>query len=196
MKKKNERKIDQLTQSEKSTNNYLDFLEENERVLYEYRPNKRAYAYSNTGTIMTIGVIWLICIVFIMVISFALSGVFKTMPLFVYPLFFGTLALFAFPFWVALDSYRKLLKQPNNTVYLITDRRILYITGINLYVKESISLKEYNNMVVTQSFADKIFKVSDIYITSSGGDMHLFDLENVDEVCEKIKECVKKAKGN
>jgi len=135
-----------------------------ESILWRGKPKKSAFIASRSLTMLPIAAIWLI-----LDLSF-LSGMF----------FSGTLSLFTslffvlhlMPVWIWLVSTLTAGKRWHNTVYYVTNRRIIVQGGFLAVNEKSVFYKDIRNAQLRIGFFDKIAGTGSVVLDDGHYDYH------------------------
>lgn len=135
-----------------------------EAVLWRGKPKKSAFIASHSLTMLPIAAIWLI-----LDLSF-LSGMF----------FSGTLSLFTtlffilhlLPVWIWLGSTLTAGKRWHNTMYYVTNRRIIVRGGFLAVNEKSVFYKDIRNAQLKIGFFDKIAGTGSVVLDDGHYDYH------------------------
>lgn len=136
-----------------------------ERILWEGKPKRKVFIWENVITLMPIALIWLAIdagFIFMMV-SFD-TGMPKSFLFILIPFFLIHLA----PVWMWVAKASTASKRHKNMEYLITDKRVLIKSGFIGSQVINIMMKDISGVTVHKGVLDAIFKVGDVYISSSG----------------------------
>ena len=167
-------------------NSIEDIVGGDEKLLLKIKPKKSAYKFNSIVGFLPIGIFWLIIDVgFICGIAFT-GGVPKMLWAFLVPFF----AVHMFPVWICIANIVKAGRAWRNLEYAFTDKRIIIrsgVIGINLVNIYYADIKGVNLKI---GFFDRMFKVGDIYISTSGKSQVLYDLENPYFILERVQKIV------
>lgn len=163
-----------------------------ETVLYEGKPKKNAFVLNKVLTLMPFALIWLALDSVILVQMFS-HGAMDNMMFFLIPFF----ALHLMPVWIWLGNTLTANRQWKNTVYYVTDRRILIQSGVLSQDLQTIYYKEVRNVRLRIGLVDKMLKVGDLYfdtgmIDSKGRTVSkaFLDIENPQEVYRQVQKII------
>lgn len=162
-----------------------DLLANDEKILWKGKPRKISFIMQNSSNLMPFAILWLIIDVSIMISIFS-NGGFKEFGLFIIPFF----ALHLMPVWIWIGSIIKAYNKCKSTMYYITNKRIIEVSGKTAYIKSELIIKNIQSSRIKKSIWDSIFKVSDIYITATDGSMVLFDIPNGEFISNKINSLI------
>lgn len=162
-------------------------LGENEKILWEGKPNKKAYVTNKVLAMLPLALIWLVidCVFVIMTFQFDL-------PL---PAKIGVCAFVCvhlIPFWMWITNVLTASKRHKNTKYALTTHRILIRTGLVGVDVQSISYKDVQSVNLRIGVVDKMLKVGDLYFNLNVRRSHnaFFDIENPYEVYKLAQKIV------
>ncbi len=161
-------------------------LGENEQILWEGKPNKKAYVTNKVLAMMPIALLWLIIDCAFIFITFKFD-----MPL---PAKIGVCVFVCFhliPFWMWLTNVLTASKRHKNTKYALTTHRILIRTGLVGVDVQSISYKDVQSVNLKVGVVDKMLKVGDLnfHLNHRRTQNAFFDIENpydVYKIAQKI----------
>lgn len=163
-----------------------------EQVLFELKPKKNAFIINKTLALMPIALIWLALDSFFIVQMFS-QGAMDGMMLFIIPFF----ALHLMPVWIWLYNLLTANRRWKNTVYYVTDRRILIQSGFVAQELETIYYKDIRNVQLRTGVVDMMLKVGDVYfdigmVDSKGrpASKAFLDIENAQEVYLHVQKIV------
>lgn len=143
-------------------NELSNMLMPNETVLWQGVPKKSAYIINASVKMFPIALIWLFFDGFIIL---NMVGEFSSgMNLFLIPFFL----IHLFPVWIWLGSTLTASRRWKNTMYAVTDKRILIRNGLIGYDYKSIYYTEISNVNLRVGMIDKILGVGDIYLSLEG----------------------------
>lgn len=165
-----------------------------ESVLLRVKPKRNAFIVNKVLGMMPVALIWLAFdSVFI---SAAFSGGMGGMGAFV--LIFMLFHLM--PVWIWLSNVLTANRRWKNTVYYITDRRIIIQTGFVDKQTQTLYYKDIRNVDLRVGIVDKLLGVGDIYFDTGAyhirkgrqvADYKMFlDIENPHEVYARVQKIV------
>ena len=158
--------------------------QENEKILWEGKPDGRSFVLGRMLQMMPIALIWLAFDGFaITMIVTQVRGV----PWFLYLFFVVFFALHLTPVWIWIANIVSAFKRLKNTEYAFTDKRIIIKTGF--FPKfDSIYYSDVSSVNLHVGLFDRIFKVGDIVIhTTSGGKHEVEDIDNPYFILERLQ---------
>ena len=135
-----------------------------EAILWRGKPKKSPFIASRSLTMLPIAVIWLIIDMGFISNAFG-SG---DMLWFMIPFF----ALHLMPVWIWLGSTLTAGKRWKNTMYYVTNRRIIIQSGFFAVNEKSLFYKDMANAQLHIGFADKIFGTGSIVLDNGYYDYH------------------------
>ncbi len=148
-------------------------LSPDETLLWQGKPNKKAFIFSNIIKMLPIAIIWL-AVDITMIVLFAIF-----VPDIPIGAKIGIAAFFVIhlaPVWIWLYNVATASKRPAKTEYAFTDKRIIKKTGLIGIDVQNIYYTEIESINVKVSLTDKMLKVGDIYIKSNAHAQVLWDL--------------------
>ncbi len=162
-------------------------LGENEQIIWEGGPNKKAYIANKALTMLPLALLWLI------IDCAFVFGTFKfDMPL---PAKVGVCVFVCFhliPFWMWLSNVLTASSRYKNTRYALTTHRILIRTGLVGVEVQSISYKDVQSVNLKIGIIDRMLKVGDLYfnLNSRRSQNAFFDIEAPYEVYKMTQKIV------
>ncbi len=162
-----------------SEDNIAFILGENEQVIWQGQPNKRAYVTNKVLAMLPIALIWLIIDCTFLFFAFKFD-----IPL---PAKIGMCVFVCFhliPFWMWLSNVLTANKRHKNTMYALTTHRILIRTGLIGVDVQSINYKDIQSVYLKINAIDKMLKVGDLYfnVMTRRSQNAFFDIEKPYEV--------------
>lgn len=127
-----------------------------EQVLWSGKPKKNAFIINKIVGLMPIALIWLALDGFI--IYNAMSAMSRNM-MFMIPFF----ALHLMPVWLWLSNVLTANRRWKNTMYYVTDRRILIQSGFIGQELQTVYYKEIRNVNLKFGLIDRLLHVGDIH---------------------------------
>lgn len=127
-----------------------------EAILWRGKPKKSAFIASRCLTLMPIAVIWLVLDLGFLLNMAGGSG----MDFFLIPFF----ALHLMPVWVWLGSTLTAGKRWKNTMYYVTNRRIIIQSGFLAVNEKSLFYKDMANAQLRFGLFDKLFGTGSILL--------------------------------
>lgn len=158
-------------------NSIEDVLNDDEKVLWQGKPNAKSYIWAAVIKMFPIALIWLAFDgTFIFFIT---AGMIRgEMPTWILAIIIPFFLLHLTPVWIWLGGIIKATREVKNLEYAITDRRVIIRSGVIGIDFKFINYTEIDSVNVKVGLIDKIFKVGDIYINSSVNSGVLWDVEN------------------
>lgn len=143
----------------------VDLLGKDEKLLWSGKPKKSVYILENVFQMLPIALIWLAFdVFFIVMMTKTGDGMPKEMLFFLIPFF----ALHLLPVWIWLSKILTASKRYKNTEYCVTDKRIIIKSGFIGMQVNSLMMKDVVSVDVRRGVLDVMFKVGDVYISTSG----------------------------
>lgn len=127
-----------------------------EAILWRGKPKKSAFIASRSLTLMPIAVVWLILDLGFISNMFGVGG----MNYFLIPFF----ALHLMPVWIWLGSTLTAGKRWKNTMYYVTNRRIIIQSGFLAVNEKSLFYKDMANAQLRIGLMDKLFGTGSILL--------------------------------
>ena len=158
-------------------NTIEDVINDDEKVLWQGKPNAKSYVLAAMLKMLPIALIWIIFDgTFIFFIT---SGMINgDIPLFILAFIIPFFLLHLTPVWIWIGGTIKATREVKNLEYAVTDRRIIIRSGVIGIDFKFINYTEIDSINVKVGLIDKIFKVGDIYINSSVNSGVLWDVSN------------------
>lgn len=170
-------------------------LANGEQILWEGKPNKKAFILNSILPMMPIALLWLIFDGFF-IATIIFTGAFKEIAFFVIPFF----AIHLFPVWKWIGDILSSAVKWEKTRYLVTDKRIVIQSGFISSNVNSIYYKDIDHARLHIGVFDKIFNVGDIIISSnkywertsnsSSSSFSILDIENPHETYRRIQKII------
>ena len=135
-----------------------------EAILWRGKPKKSAFIASRSLTLMPIAVVWLILDLGFISNMFGVGG----MNYFLIPFF----ALHLMPVWIWLGSTLTAGKRWKNTMYYVTNRRIIIQSGFLAVNEKSLFYKDMANAQLRIGLMDKLFGTGSILLDNGYYDYH------------------------
>jgi len=170
-------------------------LVEGETLIWSSKPKKSAFIVNKLVTMMPFALLWLLIDSSIL-IPMIQSGEMKEMLFFIIPFF----AIHLFPVWIWIGNIITANKRWKNTIYYVTDKRVIIQNGFVGIDYQSIYYKDIKNVNLKIGLIDKLLGVGDIYFqldtyinrNNTTVEMRnaLLDIENPYEIYPKIQKIV------
>lgn len=135
-----------------------------EAILWRGKPKKSAFIASRSLTMLPIAVIWLIFDLGFIGSAFAGGAMMPFMMLF--------FALHLMPVWIWLGSMLTAGKRWKNTMYYVTNRRIIIQSGFLAVNEKSVFYKDIRNAQLHIGIFDKVFGTGTIVLDDGYYDYH------------------------
>lgn len=161
-------------------------LEEDEKILFRSKPNKKSYMWAAALKMLPIAIIWLCFdVAFLTVIGIEIKNghVPKVILAALIPFFIVHLA----PVWIWISKIVKSSVEIKNIEYAFTDKRIIVRSGVIGIDFKFFYYDKIESVVAKVGLIDKLCKVGDIYITAAGTAGVLFDQENPYQLATKVQ---------
>lgn len=165
--------------------NIKDVLVEGEEIIWEGKPKKNVYILNQMAFMFPFAFIWLLVDGGILAMIFS-SGVTKELLLFVVPFF----AIHLMPVWIWLSNALTANKKWKNTVYALTNKRIIISSGFIGVDYQTIFYKDIKKVNLNVGLMDKIFKVGDLHFATADGRTAFLDIADCYELYPKIQKVV------
>lgn len=158
-------------------NSIEDVLNDDEKVLWQGKPNPKSYIWAAVIKMLPIAIIW---ILFdgMFIGAFTMGLISDKIPAWILAIIIPFFLLHLTPVWIWLGGIIKAAREVKNLEYAITDRRIIIRSGVIGIDFKFINYTEIDSVNVKVGLIDRIFKVGDIYITSSVNSGVLWDVAN------------------
>ena len=170
-----------------SSDNIEFMLGTGEYILWQGKPNKRAYIINQFLAMLPIALLWLAFDSVFIIASFSAD-----MPPFAKIGIMVFMCVHLIPFWKWLSNVLTASKRHQNTQYALTNRRILIRTGLIGVEFQSISYMDIQSVNLKKGLVDKMLRVGDLYFISSTlkGQNVFFDIEEPDKVYKAVQKLV------
>lgn len=126
-----------------------------EQILWSAKPKKNAFILNKILTMMPIAIIWLLLDSVLIRQMFSGGGMQLFMVIF--------MLLHLMPVWIWLGNAITANRRWKNTMYYVTDRRILIQTGFIDRDLQTVYYKDIRNVDLRIGIIDKMLGVGDIY---------------------------------
>lgn len=144
-------------------NDLKKLINENEKILYEGRPNKKCFIFESIfNPLMPFALLWGI-IDFGILGGTLFLGNESGMALFIIPF----MLLHLMPVWIYLGGIIFTFRKYRNTYYIVTDSGIYVSGGIFSKTYNHKSFAELSHVDLHRGIFDQMFNVGDIITTSS-----------------------------
>lgn len=164
-----------------------DIINQDEEILWQGKPKKKAYILNAFFKMFPIALIWLLFDgTFIITLGRQSDNIPTPMKIFMVIFFLFHLM----PVWIWLSGVITANRQHRNLEYAFTDKRIIIKSGIVGIDFKSIYYSEINSVNLKVGLIDRMLKVGDIYINSMSNANVLFDLENPYFISERLQKIV------
>lgn len=175
------------TKKDLKCHNIKDILDEDEQLLWEGKPKRKAFLLNAFFKFFPIALIWLIFDLGFIIAMISSSGGFDIVMTIVLIAFF---ALHLMPVWIWLSNIITANRKHKNLEYAFTNKRIIVKSGIIGIDFKSIYYSEIDSVNLKVGIIDRILKVGDVYISSYSKATVLFDLENPYFITQKLQKIV------
>lgn len=181
------------TKRDSSLTEIKDVIEDDEQLLWQGKPKKRAFIYSAIFSMFPFALIWLLFDGgFIAAMFIGGEGIPSDMIVFLIIFF----AFHLLPVWIWLSNIFTAGKKHKNLEYAFTNKRIIIKSGIIGIDFQSVYYSDISSVNLKVGLTDKMFKVGDIYISSLGGSKVLFDIEDPYFISQKLQKIVMDIKAD
>ena len=162
-----------------------------ENVLLTVKPKKNAFIANRVLGMMPLALLWLAFDS--MFIGAAFSGINGTMSL----LMTGFFLVHLMPVWIWLSNVLTANRRWKNTVYYVTDRRIIIQTGFLDRELQTVYYKDIQNVSLRIGIMDKLLGVGDVHFDLGHFDRKgraltkaFLDVENPHEIYTRVQKIV------
>lgn len=160
-------------------------LKENETILWEGRPNKRAYLLSCTLSDPVIfGTLWGILVAILTVMFVSQLDVVDTLFAVTVVAFLTVLEA---PLWIGIYNIISIRTKYESIYYVITDKRILTRAGVVPTRISSISYRDILNTSINVGVIDKYCGIGSISISVAGYYDEANTLSHIDNAASVVK---------
>lgn len=179
----------QQEQQEQQPYDIKSLITDNEQILWQGKPLKKAFVMARIFRMLPFALIWL---VFdgIFITFMIMSGIFEQMPWY---FLVGIIAFFAvhlIPVWIWIANIVSASAQHTNVDYVFTDKRIIIKSGLVGVDVKNIFYTEINDVRTNVGFIDKMYNVGDIIITANFKVYMIEDIKNPYEVTNRLQKIV------
>lgn len=144
-------------------NDLKQLVNENEKILYEGKPNKKCFIFESIfNPLMPFALLWGL-IDFAILGGTLFSGVDSNIGLFMIPF----MLLHLMPVWIYLGGILFTIRKYRNTYYIVTDSGIYVSGGIFSKTYNHKPFAELSHVDLHRGIFDQMFNVGDIITTSS-----------------------------
>ena len=146
-------------------NELLNLIGENERILYEGKPDLKCYIFETVfNPLLPFALLWAAIDLGIFgTVIFDMGGEEKSLLFFLVPF----LLLHMMPVWIYISGIAFMLLRYRNTNYIVTDKAIYTSGGIFNKQINNKSFGELSHIHVHRGIFDQLFGVGDIIANSS-----------------------------
>ena len=152
-----------------------DVLVENEKIVWNGKPQKKAFVLNNVLKMLPIAIIWIAFDSFFIAM---IAMNFSDLPPVAIPFLCIFFVAHLTPVWVWIYNCATASKRHKNTEYAFTNQRIIVRKGLIAADFKNIWYKDVVAVNLRYGLVDKLVKVGDIYVTSVGKATVLEDLDN------------------
>lgn len=164
-----------------------------ETILWQGKPQKKAFVLNNVFKMLPIALVWLAFDVFFIVMLATNADFFPVAMIAPLCIFF---LLHLAPVWIWIYRCVTAVKRHRNTEYAFTNQRIIIRKGAVAVDFKSIDYKDVVVVNIRYGVIDKLAKVGDIYITSVGKATVLEDLDNPVDIARILQNTISQTKQN
>lgn len=165
--------------------NIQDILSNNETILWQGRPNKKAYLSS----LVIYFLIDLLIVVLIAGVLFLFTYI-SNYNIFAYIVSGLILCAFLIGGVVTITKLIPQIIEVRNIEYVVTDKRVLYKSGVIGMDYNSLSYQEVSNVSVNVGILDKLFKVGSVKLLANGSSLNIHCINNCYDLYKKIYKIV------
>ena len=180
------KKIDDSFFTEKTSKKTInDCLRQDEKILWQGCPKKRAYVCNKLLIFTPLALLWAV-IDITAIVMLAVNNHFMWILI---PFF----AIHLAPFWIWIYSVVKTSGELRGTMYVITNLRIIVFKNNYGYIETTMRISDLNDISLQRKGFDKLLRVGDIYIKGKTSNFVLFDIPDYNLVFSKLNEiCTEK----
>ena len=154
-----------------------------ENIIWSGVPKKIAFIINKVLIMLPIAILWLAFDSVFIVSAFSQGE----MLWFMIPFF----AIHLMPVWIWLSNILTANKKWKNTKYIVTDKRIIVITGFVGMDYQTLYYKDIKNVRMKINFIDKLLDVGDIYFdVKESNQVAFLDVESCYELYPKLQKIV------
>ncbi len=173
----------------KEPNSIEEIVSSDEEILWKGRPKKAAFIFSESMSMFPVALIWLLFDGTALGLMFG-TGAISEIPTIAAVGIVVFFLIHMMPVWIWIFQLVTAAARWKNIEYAFTSTRIIIKGGIITDVN-SVFYSDINNVNLRVGFFDRLFKVGDIYIsTSSSGTVVLNDITNPYFITKKLQKVV------
>ncbi len=176
-------------QSKSQSLELADFVDQDEQILWQGKPNKKAYILNAVFRMMPFALVWLI---FDSAFIGAMigTGVMAELPVWAIVAICVFFAFHLIPVWFWIGSIVTATKGYKNLDYAFTNKRIIVKSGIIGIDYKNIYYPEIQSVNLKVGIIDRLLKVGDVYVKSVSSSQVLFDISDPYFITKKLQEIV------
>ena len=167
-----------------------NLLTKGENVIWNGKPKRFAFIFNQCVVMFPFALLWILfdsVFIYLMIRSGAFSAL--NTPWFV-AFIVAFFVIHLCPVWLWVCNVTTAGKRWQNTEYVLTDKRIIIITGfINLNV-DSVFYTDVQNVSLRHSFFDKMLGVGDIHFELHNASRVFFDLTDPEDIYTQAQKIV------
>lgn len=159
-----------------------NLLTNGENIIWHGKPKRFAFIFNKCAFMFPMALLWFL-FDFFFIYMMIKSGAFEALDSWMFVVFvIAFFAIHLFPVWAWVYNVVTSGKRWDNTEYVLTDKRIIIITGfINLNV-DSVFYTDISNVTLRYSLFDKMLGVGDIYFDLSNASRCFLDVTDPEEI--------------
>ncbi len=165
--------------------NVQDILTEDETILWQGKPNKKAYI-SSLIIGFTIGILVVALVTGVLFLFTYISNFNIIACIFSALVVCGSLTIIVIE---AIKLIPDVLKV-KNIEYVVTDKRVLYKSGLIGMDYNSLSYQEVSNVSIDVGLLDKLFKVGTVKLLAGSASISIYHINNCYDLYKKLYKIV------
>lgn len=166
-----------------------NLVEEGETILWQGKPNRKAFMLANIFKMLPIALLWLLFDGG-MIAMITINGFWSKMPTPIV-IFIGVFFLLhLLPVWLWLSNVVTASTRQKNMEYVFTSKRIILKSGVIGIDIANIYYTDIQSVNLKVGITDKMFGVGDIYISGVGKAQVLWDVSNPYPLVAKLQQIV------
>ena len=172
-------------------NDLKQLVGNNEKIMYEGRPNKKCYIFESIfNPLLPIAILWAILDFAIIGVSLGVAEEDNSFAVFMIPFFLFHLM----PVWLYIGGALLSFRRYKNTYYIVTDNAVYISSGVFSKSYDSKPFQEMSRVNLHRGIFDQAFGVGDVIITTNQfsakgvpASMKINSISNYTEVYNLVK---------
>lgn len=183
------KKIDEnyfINTEEKNSGSIEANLTEDEQILWKGKPRKGSYILSAVVKMMPFALLWL-CFDGAFIGFLVGFRIWDSVPIGIVLFLIFFFAFHLAPVWIWIANILKANRSYKNVAYAFTNQRIIIKTGAIATTITSIYYSELVGVTLHIGIIERLFKVGDVYISSTNQSIVLEDIEDCQFVSNQLQ---------